>query len=245
MERLYIGTSGWSYPHWVGKFYPQDMKSHQFFLFYTRHFNTVEINSSFYHLPRKTTTENWFKRSPENFRFCPKLSRFITHQKKLINVEEPLHNFFEVFAPLKPKMGPILVQLPPGLKYSEGLLRNFLEILKSHYADFQFALEVRNESWNTSYVANILREYQVAFVAAHSGGRFPYMEFDTAPFVYYRFHGPGHLYASNYPEDMLNEFARKIRRQLAAGKTVWGYFNNDVGGYAIENARRLIELVTQ
>ncbi len=221
------------------------MNPRDFFPFYTKHFHTVEINSSFYHLPKKTTTENWLKRSPDDFRFCPKLSRFITHQKKLAGVEEPLQNFFDVFAPLKPKMGPVLIQLPPGLKFSEPLLRTFLDILQSRYADYQFAMEVRNESWDQPDVANILREYRIAFVAAHSGGRFPFMEYDTAPFIYYRFHGPGHLYASNYPEEMLREFAQKIRANLADGKVVWAYFNNDVGGYAVENARRLIELVTR
>ncbi len=241
MTTYYIGTSGWSYRHWVGPFYPNDLKPPQFLEYYMRYFPTVEINSTFYHLPKPATVENWFKRSPAHFRFCPKLSRWITHQKKLVGVEEALERFFELIQVLKPKLGPVLIQLPPSLKFDSSLLENFLNLLRRHYSDYQFAIEPRHSSWDAPECRQILSDFQVALVCAHSGKRFPYFNYQTAPFVYYRFHGPDRLYASDYPPEMLREFADRMCQQARAGATVWAFFNNDYQGFAVRNARQLME----
>ena len=240
---FYVGTSGWSYRHWVGKFYPEDLKSHQFFQYYARHFSAVELNSSFYHLPREATVRNWLQKSPEEFRFCVKLSRFITHQKKLVEFQEPLERFFTIFHPLQPKMGPVLIQLPPSLAFETERLQPFLKYLQEYYSPYRFAVEARHKSWDSREVAEFLGRYEVALVYADSGGRFPTFDYPVTEFAYFRFHGPGRLYASNYSREQLAEFAEKIRELLEEGKAVWAFFNNDVGGYAVENAQMLQELV--
>lgn len=240
---FYVGTSGWSYKHWSGVFYPPEVKPARYLEFYMIRFRAVELNSSFYHLPLPRTVENWFKRSPEDFRFCPKLSRFITHRKKLKEVAEPLMRFFEVFEPLKPRMGPVLIQLPPSFVFDPDVLGGFFAILTKNYRMYQFALEARHQSWDSEEVARFLGGYRVALVIADSGGRFPTLRYQTAPFFYYRFHGPGTLYASDYSEVQLREYAATIREQLNTGFPVWAFFNNDVGGYAVKNALTLRKMV--
>src|SRR5512137_1590214 len=111
---LHVGTSGWSYKHWAEVFYPKDIRSDKYLEYYITRFACVELNSSFYNLPRETTVAGWMNRTPGTFRFCPKLSRLITHQMQLVNIEEALQRFFYVFEIMKDRLGPVLVQLPPG-----------------------------------------------------------------------------------------------------------------------------------
>jgi uncharacterized protein YecE (DUF72 family) len=120
--KLHIGTSGWSYKHWSGIFYPIDLKPDKYLEFYTTKFACVELNSCFYHLPLKTTVSGWMNRTPETFRFSPKLSRYITHQMQLLNIEAAAKNFFDVFEGMKSRLGPVLIQLPPGLSYDKPLI---------------------------------------------------------------------------------------------------------------------------
>jgi len=137
-KKINIGTSGWSYKHWKGEFYPEEMKPTDYLLFYTEHFDTTEINSSFYHLPRRSTVEQWVEKTPKKFRFCPKISRYITHIKRLHDPEETVARFFEVFEPMKEKMGPVLVQLPPSLKFKKNIYVRFhgpKELYASSYSD--------------------------------------------------------------------------------------------------------------
>lgn len=108
---LFIGTSGWSYKHWSGIFYPENIKPGQYLEHYLTKFDFVELNSSFYHLPKETTIAGWMQRTPDNFKFCPKLSRFITHQKRLLQIEEPLEKYFALFDKMKIRLGPVLIQL--------------------------------------------------------------------------------------------------------------------------------------
>ncbi len=239
MADIRIGTSGWSYKHWVGRFYPSGMKPVEFLEYYVKHFDCTELNASFYRLPKPAVVEGWLTRTPEHFRICPKLSRLITHQKKLIQVEEALATFFRVFAVLKKKMGPILIQLPPSMPFDSAQTKDFFRLLHEHYAEYRFALEVRHDSWFAPQALNALRAYGIAFVIAHSGGRFPYLETVTGDFVYLRFHGPGRLYASDYPETFLDAWAQKMVQWAHQGLEVWAFFNNDVEGYAVKNARTL------
>ena len=243
--KLYIGTSGWSYKHWAGLFYPTDIKPAKYLEYYITKFNCVELNSSFYHLPKAKTIEGWIKRIPDSFRICPKLSRFITHQKRLNDVEEPIKRFLELFDVMRSHLGPVLIQLPPGLTFDKSLANDFLQILKKRYNHFRFAVEVRHKSWIKDEVFNLLTMSDIAFVIADSGKRFPYYEAVTTDFVYLRFHGPEKLYASDYSDPVLHSFAEKITAWLRNGKEVWVFFNNDFHGFAIRNAFKLRELVDQ
>jgi uncharacterized protein YecE (DUF72 family) len=239
MTDVFIGTSGWSYKHWHGIFYPEDLKPDKYLEFYTTKFNCVELNSCFYHLPVKKTVTGWMNRTPESFMFCPKLSRYITHRTKLLNVDEALQKFFEVFEGMKGKLGPVLIQLPPQLSYDEPRIRYFIELLQSEYNQYRFAIEIRNKTWINDRFSDLLSQNGVAFVTADSGNRYPYHEAITTDFVYLRLHGREQLYASYYTENDLRQYTEKISGWLNDGKKVWVFFNNDFHGYAVKNAEML------
>jgi uncharacterized protein YecE (DUF72 family) len=236
---LHIGTSGWSYKHWAEIFYPKDIKPDKYLEFYTTKFTCVELNSSFYHLPLKTTVYGWTNRTHDSFRFCPKLSRFITHQMQLVNIEEALQNFFDVFGDMKNRLGPVLIQLPPGLLYDKPLICNYFNLINEKYKQYRFAVEIRNKSWINDNFIDLLFQNGIAFVIADSGHRYPYYEVVTAGFVYLRLHGREQLYASDYQETELRSIAEKITCWLNEGKEVWVFFNNDYQGFAVKNAERL------
>ena len=245
LPELHIGTSGWSYKHWSGIFYPEGTKPDKYLEFYASRFGCVELNSCFYHLPLKSTVAGWTRRTGADFRFCPKLSRLITHQMKLSGIHEPLHNFFSVFEGMKDRLGPILIQLPPGLVYDRSLIVNFLDLLNEKHHQYRIAFEVRNPSWINDEFLDMLSNTGAGFVIADSGGRYPYSEAVTADFVYLRFHGREQLYASDYSLDDLKYFAQRISIWLGEEREVWVFFNNDFHGFAIKNASQLIELTGQ
>ncbi|HKJ40918.1 MAG TPA: DUF72 domain-containing protein, partial [Sunxiuqinia sp.] len=172
-SEIHIGTSGWSYKHWAGLFYPDDVKPAKYLEYYTSQFDCVELNSSFYHLPKAPTTEGWKVRTPANFLFCPKLSRYISHRLKLSHPEEALENFFEVIGIMHDRLGPVLIQLPPGLKYDRDKVDEFLRVLKSNYAEYRFAIEIRHQSWINDEFFESLSANDIAFVIADSGKRYP------------------------------------------------------------------------
>jgi uncharacterized protein YecE (DUF72 family) len=243
VKKLHIGTSGWSYKDWKGLYYPEGLKPAEWLTFYAKQFDITEINTSFYHLPRKQTALNWAAKVPAGFRFCPKISRYLTHMKKLHEPEEPLQRFFEVFEPIKDVLGPVLVQLPPSLKFDYELAENFFKILNKDYKEFEFALEVRHNTWLENDSLDLMAKYNVAFVISQSGVNFPYAEVVTAKNIYIRFHGPGALYASSYSAEMLQDFAGKFKHWIKEGHTIWAFFNNDYFGHAIQNAQRLKDLI--
>jgi len=239
---IHIGTSGWSYRHWTDVFYPQHVKPAGYLEYYVTRFGCVELNSSFYHLPKKNTISGWIKRTPVNFRFCPKISGYITHHIRLVNSDESLKKFFNLFSDMKSKLGPVLIQLPPGLVFKKNVITDFFEILEEHYGDYSFAIEARNKSWINDECFNLLKKYNVAHVIADSGERFPYSETITADFIYLRFHGHEQLYASDYSESEIERYADKILKWKSGGRHIWVFFNNDFNGFAVKNASRLIEL---
>lgn len=241
--KIHIGTSGWSYKHWKEVYYPEKIKATEWLKFFSKEFHTTEINTSFYHLPKPETVTHWVENVPRGFKFCPKISRYLTHMKKLHDPEEPLQRFFEVFAPAHKHLGPVLVQLPPFLKYNEEVVEHFFKVLKTAYRAFKFALEVRHETWLEQEPIDLMKKYKIAFVISQSGDRFPYEEFVTAKDIYVRFHGPGKLYASSYSDEMLQSFADKFKAWQQDGHNVWAYFNNDLFAYALQNARTLIKLL--
>lgn len=239
MEKLHIGTSGWSYKHWKHIYYPPELKPTEWLTHYSRQFSATEINTSFYHLPKHQSVLNWMAKVPDGFRFCPKLSRYITHMKKLKEPEEPLERFFDVFAPMQKAMGPVLVQLPPSLKWDYDRAEYLYGLLKKLYAAYDFVLEVRHNSWLESDSLNLMAQYQIGLVISQSDGVFPYSEMVTATNVYLRFHGLAALYASPYSDADLDYFAQKIRGWIGEGHVVWAFFNNDIHGHAFRDAARL------
>jgi len=243
MNRLAIGTSGWNYAHWRGGFYPEALPSSQWLEFYSRHFRTVELNVTFYRTPRETTVRKWADTTPEDFLFSVKMNRRITHRHRLSDAEEALDAFLAMLSGFGQKLGVVLIQLPPSFRFDRERVEHFFEALRRKSPHIRYALEPRHMTWLHEEAYAVLRHYEIAFCQADSGGRYPTAEVVTAPFVYLRFHGPGALYASAYTDEQLRAVAEKIRAWRDQGLDVYAYFNNDFHGYAVENARKLIEFV--
>jgi uncharacterized protein YecE (DUF72 family) len=240
---IHIGTSGWSYKHWRGRFYQPGTRPEDYLRIYASVFDCTEVNTTFYGTPTPETVEKWASTVPQSFRFCPKMSRYLTHIKRLLDPEEPLQRFFAALAPIHQQLGPVLVQLPATLKYSADRVEPFLQLLSTQYSQFQFALEVRHLSWLEDPVLDQLALHNIGLVISQSGVGFPYSEMVTARTVFIRFHGPGALYASGYSTEDLQRWASRILVWQAAAHDVWAFFNNDIDGYATVDAQRLIELV--
>jgi uncharacterized protein YecE (DUF72 family) len=242
-ELIHIGTSGWSYKHWKGIFYPPKLKATEWIVFYADHFKITEINASFYRLPLRETVVNWTKKVPHDFMFCPKMNRFLTHMKKLNEPEEILERFFEVFEPMQKMMGPVLIQLPPSLKFNYDKAEYLYKLLRSEYRKYSFVMEVRHDTWLQDDSLTLMTKYYIGLVISQSGNEFPYTEMVTAKNIYIRFHGPADLYASSYSDEMLYSFARKFRKWAKEGHQIWVFFNNDIHGYALGDAKRLAAMV--
>jgi len=247
MAKLYIGTSGWVYEHWTGIFYPASLPSKEKLRYFSQHFNTAEINYSFYHLPRPTTYQNWYNQVPADFIFAVKASRFITHIKRLNGVKEAWKQFIENALNLKEKLGPILFQFPPSFKATEENIKRLTEFSKllslgrdRVSTSLRFAFEFRHKSWCDEKIYNLLKKYNVAWVIADSP-RYPKTEVITCDFIYIRMHGSKVLFSSNYTKKELKDLAQKIKKWLTI-YDVYVYFNNDAYGYAIENAKELLKL---
>ena len=244
--KLFIGTSGWVYGHWEGIFYPEDLPSKDKLKYFSQHFKTAEINYSFYHLPRPTTYQNWYNQTPEDFLFAVKASRFITHIKRLQGVKEAWEQFIENALNLKEKLGPILFQFPPSFRIDLKRLESFLKILSK---DYRYAFEFRHKSWCDKKIYSLLKKHNVAWVIADSPscpilrpGSGQEAEVVTADFIYIRMHGSKVLFASKYTNEELEDLAQKIKKWLKQKIDVYCYFNNDAYGYAIKNAKELLEL---
>jgi uncharacterized protein YecE (DUF72 family) len=232
-----IGTSGWHYAHWQGRFYPDDLPKSRWLEFYARQFNTVELNNSFYRLPSEKAFATWRDSAPSGFIYAVKASRYITHVKRLKDGKEPVERFFERAENLKDKLGPVLYQLPPNFHRNDERLDSFLSVLPGK---IQHVIEFRHESWLKDEVFDILRKHR-AGVCIFDMPDITCPVVATADFAYVRFHGSSGLYSSNYPDGELADWADKIRGLAAGVKQVYIYFNNDVEGFALDNARTLSE----
>lgn len=233
--KYYIGTSGWVYPHWRGAFYPHDLPQTKWLGFYAQHFDTVELNNTFYHLPKEKTFDNWHTKAPESFRYAVKASRFITHIKKLNDVGEPLQSFLDRACRLKEKLGPILYQLPPSMHRNDERLEGFLSLLPQ---GINHTIEFRHESWLDDKVFDILRRYKTGLCVFDMPG-FQCPLIATASFAYIRFHGSSGLYSSCYSDDEMESWAGRIIDVAKKLDVVYIYFNNDAEGFAIRNAQTL------
>jgi uncharacterized protein YecE (DUF72 family) len=237
--RIFVGTSGWHYRHWIGTFYPPETKLHEQFNIYKQTFSTVEINNSFYRLPSPETFESWRKESPDNFLFVVKASRYITHQKKLKDPEDTTKRFFENVRYLKEKLGPILFQLPPTWKKNAERLEDFLRVLPEK---FQYVFEFRNSTWYDEDIFSLLKKYNCAFCIYEIGGHMAPAKV-TADFVYVRLHGPGNKYQGSYSQEQLAQWAKQCRDWQQQGIDVFVFFDNDEQGYAAFNAQTLQEIM--
>lgn len=239
MARLLVGTSGFVYKHWKRIFYPDKLPQKRWLEHFANVFPTTELNTTFYHLPKPASVDRWRDESPPGFLFVAKGSRFITHMKRLLDPEEPLRRYFEVVNRLRPKLGPILWQLPPMMKTADlPRLRNFLEHLPT---DLQHAIEFRSDAWYTDEVADLLDEFGAAFCEHDIVKR--KIPRPTGGWRYIRFHGATSKYNGRYGKDGLRRYARDFLRWRDSGRDAYVYFNNDLEGHALFDAMDLTQLL--
>ena len=233
--RVHIGCSGWDYRHWRGDFYPTDLPRDRWLPHYARRFQAVEINNSFYQLPEPSTVCRWRDQVPAGFCFAFKASRYLTHMKKLKEPADPLRRVVQCATLLGDRLGPILFQLPPRWHRNVERMRSFIDKLPSRLSH---AIEFRDPSWYDSKVFDAMAERSVA-LCLHDmcGSASPRVA--VGPFVYVRFHGPETKYSGGYPSHTLRPWADWLAEVIRAGKDVYVYFNNDIGGHAPRDALRL------
>jgi uncharacterized protein YecE (DUF72 family) len=237
-----VGTSGWIYKHWRGVFYPPKLPVSRWFAFYAGHFDTVEINNSFYRLPSPAAFDAWRTQAPRGFVYAVKASRYLTHLKKLKDPAKPLHNILSRARRLKSRIGPVLYQLPPYWGCNVERLRAFVERLP---LDLTHVLEFRDPSWYVDAVRDVLSEAGVGFcIHDMRGSASP--RWVTGPAVYLRFHGPTERkYAGRYGPELLRPWAERIGEWQQDGRAVYVYFNNDDRGFALADANEMRELLGQ
>ena len=236
--RLFVGCSGWQYKHWRGDFYPTDIPQSRWLEHYARHFDTVEINNSFYRLPESGSFLSWRERAPHGFVYAVKASRFLTHMKKLKDPENPLALFFSRASNLGRALGPVLYQLPPRWTVDVERLTTFLRALPKRR---QHTIEFREPSWYTAEVFALLERHRVA-LCLHDMQGSASGQLAIGPFTYARFHGTAR-YSGSYSDEALDQWAEWLAARLRAGVPVYAYFNNDVGGHAPRDAVRLREAI--
>ena len=240
IQGIHIGTSGWSYNHWQGAFYPHDLPAEEWLAYYARYLSTVEINNSFYKLPSQNTLAHWCDAVPDDFVFAVKASRYITHMKKLNEPRQTLKRFMGCVEALGDKLGPILFQLPPRWHINIERLAAFLKALST---DYRYALEFRDPSWFDPRVYKLLVQHSVASCIFDLDGVLSPREI-TTDLVYIRLHGPGGPYQGHYDNHALDKWADAIGRWRHEGHEVYCYFDNDEAGYAVQDAIRLQEKIS-
>jgi uncharacterized protein YecE (DUF72 family) len=245
MHKFYIGTSGYNYKEWRGKFYPPKLPTREWLAFYAQHFDTVEINASFYGHVKREEYRRWYEQTGSTFRFAIKGHRYITQMKKLHEVNEAVQQFLDAVSALEEKLSVILWQFPANFtlttdradEYKQRLAR-FLDLLPR---GIRQAFEFRDMSWFTDEIRDLLDKHHGSLVISESP-KFPLREMPSSDFAYLRFHGPDALYASKYSEAQLTQWAERIRG-YACQRDVYCYFNNDLSGYAIQNTKTLRALL--
>jgi uncharacterized protein YecE (DUF72 family) len=236
---VHIGCSGWNYKHWRGSFYPADLPQKEWLGWYARHFQTVEINNSFYRLPEEATFERWRAQSPADFIFAVKASRFLTHMKRLRDPDEPLDRLLSQATGLGDKLGPILYQLPPRFAIDMARLDRFLRALPHRR---RHVIEFRDPSWYVPQVFDLLERHHVALCLHDKDGSVIAKPYD-GPFVYVRFHGTSGRYHGSYSDAALSAWARSLAGRWRDGSDVYAYFNNDPNAEAPRNAATLKRLL--
>jgi uncharacterized protein YecE (DUF72 family) len=264
--RVLVGTSGWTYAEWRGVFYPPRLARRLELEHLADRLATVELNASFYALQRRENYPSWVRRTPPGFRFAVKGWRAVTHERRLVDVREPLAAFFASgVLELGEKLGPVLWQLPPGLRFDPAVLARFCALLPrtttaaaelaasasgaTDPADpvdvverpLRHAVEVRHRSHEDPALAEVLRAHDVALVTADTGGRWPLLQERTADFSYLRLHGSPELYVSGYDDAALDDWAARVRERAAGGQDVFVYFDNTMAARAPFDALALVQ----
>jgi len=239
-QKIYIGTSGWNYKSWKGKFYPGELAQKEWLDYYSKKFNSVEINNTFYQLPKEHTFKNWADHTPKDFIFSVKASRYITHLKKLNECGEAVDKLIEHSSRLKEKLGIFLFQMPANQSKDTGKLKNFLNQLPDKY---KYTFEFRHYSWFDDGVFEILDKNNCG-VVINSSPDFPFQNIATGKICYIRMHGSKKLYSSKYSNGELKKFAKIIIKYHNKGFYSFIYFNNDIHGYAVENADTMQKLIS-
>ena len=229
---LYLGTSGFQYRHWRGNFYPDGVPQRRWLEHYASCFNSVELNATFYRLPKQETFRGWRERVPEGFRYALKFSRYGSHTRRLRDAESTVQHFLEAIEPLGDRIGPVLVQLPPSFEADPARLAAFLEAAPG---SCRWVLEFRHPSWLQDDILDLLAEHG-AGLCVHDGlDDHPWVA--TADWVYWRFHGETH--DQPCPAGWMDRAAAWLGEQRAAGRDVYAYFNNDGDGHAPRDAEEL------
>ncbi|MGO4445169.1 DUF72 domain-containing protein [Mycobacterium sp. 2YAF39] len=240
-DEIRIGTSGWSYDHWTGVLYPPKLPVAKRLARYVEEFDTVELNASFYRWPKDSTFEGWRNRLPDGFTMTVKAQRGLTHYRRLRDPQPWVERFERSWTALGERREALLVQLHPDMERNDERLDHFLTLMPDRIA---VAMELRHPSWDDDAVYAILERHNAAYVVM-SGAGMTCVPRATGDLVYIRLHGPpqASLYAGSYTDDELSEWAAMASGWRDEGRRVLVYFNNDLGGHAIHNARKLKELL--
>jgi uncharacterized protein YecE (DUF72 family) len=233
-----VGCSGWQYKHWRGDFYPDAIPASRWLEYYALHFDTVEINNSFYRLPEAHSFEAWRQRVPPGFLYAVKASRYITHMKKLKESREPVELLFSRVTSLNDALGPVLYQLPPRWPLN---LERFKAFLRTLPPQFTHVVEFRDPTWYVEAVFDELNARGVSLCLHDMAGAATGLRL-IGPAVYLRFHGPA-KYSGRYPSKRLATIAAWCAERLSERIPLYAYFNNDIGGHAPRDATRFRELV--
>lgn len=239
-NNFYIGTSGWSYAGWLGNFYPEKIKSTLILPFYAKTFDSVELNNSFYQIPKEKNIKTWVEITPADFIFSCKANRYITHYKKLEDVRETVEKLIHAFSNFEQKLGPILFQFPPYWPVDLPCLQKFITELPQKYL---YTFEFRHKSWFCEGLYELLDTHQMALCFYdHKAYQSP--EIVTSQFIYMRMHGPSeNAYQGAYEEETLTKYAQKFISWQKEGKAIYCYFDNDEKANAPKDALRLKEMI--
>jgi uncharacterized protein YecE (DUF72 family) len=239
MIQWHIGCSGFYYKHWKEIFYPKGVPQRLWFEYYSEHFNTLELNVTFYRFPELAVFKGWYERSSPDFSFSVKAPRLVTHFKKMNQCEELLTNFYNrVSEGLKEKTGCVLFQFPPKFDYTTARLDKIINNLNPQFPN---VVEFRNSSWWNEEVYRTLGENNITF-SGMSHPKLPETIVQNTPMLYYRMHGVPHLYSSPYSLDYLKNMVATIQSSKKI-KQAFIYFNNDIGGNAVKNAEEMIAIL--
>lgn len=249
LKEYHLGCSGWYYNHWIQRFYPESLKKSDWLEYYAEHFNTVEINSTFYRFPTEKMLNVWYKKTPDNFLFTLKVNQLITHRKKFKDTQDLLTRFYKLSEILENKLGCLLFQIPPYISRNMEFLENLIDQLDSSKKN---VIEFRDSSWFNEEVYKVLRENQVEFCSV-SAPDLPDDLITTSSLIYLRFHGTGdrtedetkdatqEKYHHLYSEEELEDRVQKIKE--SAAREVFCYFNNDYQANAVLNCEQLREML--
>ncbi|NIR88110.1 DUF72 domain-containing protein [Candidatus Bathyarchaeota archaeon] len=232
-KRYLLGCSGWYYDHWVDRFYPEDIDKAKWLEYYAEHFNSVEVNSTFYHFPTKRMLKAWYRKTQKNFVFTLKANQLITHKKKFQGTQRLVDRFYQLAELLEEKLGCILFQIPPFLSKDIVFLEAVIEQLDSERDN---VVEFRHRSWFCDEVYSLLRENRVGFCTVSAPDLPPDLE-ATSHNAYIRFHGRKNWYRYLYSKEELQEWAERIRSLEV--ENVFCYFNNDYQANAVKNCQQL------